>query len=52
MKSTQLFELSKKMYICSLFFISIAKCRNIVKWYCGNQRAVQYYFWKSFQKDL
>jgi len=19
-----------------LFFISIAKCRNIVKWYCGN----------------
>jgi len=25
------FELSKKLYICFLFVISIAKCRNIVK---------------------
>ena len=32
----RLLELSEKLYICSLFFISIAKCRNIVKWYCGS----------------
>ena len=29
-------EFSEKLYICSSFFISIAKCRNIVKWYCGS----------------
>jgi len=29
----RLFELSEKLNICSLFFISIAKCRNIVKWF-------------------
>jgi len=32
----RLFELSEKLYICFLFFISIAKCRNVVKWYCGS----------------
>ena len=32
----RLFTLSEKVYICFLFFISIAKCRNIVKWYCSN----------------
>jgi len=26
-----LFDLSEKLYICFLYFISIAKCRNIVK---------------------
>jgi len=29
----RLFELFEKLYICSLFFISIAKYGNIVKWY-------------------
>ena len=26
----------KNLYICFIFFISIAKCRNVVKWYCGS----------------
>jgi len=33
-------------------FISTAKCRNIVKWYCGYLCAIQYYFCKSIQKQL
>jgi len=41
-----LFELSKNLYIC------FAKCRNIVKWYCGSLLRVKYYFCKSFQKEL
>jgi len=32
----RLFELFEKFYNCFLFFISIAKCKNIVKWYCGS----------------
>jgi len=31
-----LIELSEKLYICFLFFTSIAKCRNIAKWCCGS----------------
>jgi len=31
-----LFELSVKLYICSLFVIYTAQCRNIVTWYCGS----------------
>jgi len=33
-----LFELSKKLYTVFIFsfFISIAKCENIVKWFCGS----------------
>jgi len=34
-------ELSEKLYACSLFFIFIAKCRNIVKWYWGSWCAVR-----------
>jgi len=30
----------------------MAKCRNIVKWFCGSSRAVQYCCCKSFQKEL
>jgi len=48
----RLSELSEKWYICFSFFNSIAECRNIVKWYCGSSRAVQYYFCKTFQKEL
>jgi len=49
----RLFELSENLNICFfLWFISAAKCRNIVKWYCSSQRAVQYYFCKSFQQGI
>jgi len=41
----------KNIYLF-IFFSSIAKSRNIVKWYCGSLRAVQYYLCKSFQKEL
>jgi len=26
---------TRSLYVCSLFVISVANCRNIVKWYCG-----------------
>jgi len=29
------FELFEKFYVCLLFFNSVAKSRNIVKWHCG-----------------
>jgi len=32
----RLIELSEKLYICFLFFISIVKWRYIAKWYCGS----------------
>jgi len=32
----RLSELSENLYICFLSFISIVKCRNIAKWYCGS----------------
>jgi len=40
----RLFELSEILCICLSFFISIAKCRNPGKSYCGSWRAVQYSF--------
>jgi len=30
----RLFELSENLYL--FFFISIAKCRNVIKWNCGS----------------
>jgi len=41
-----------KNCVCLSPFISIAKYRNIVRWSCGSLRAVQYYFCKSFKKEL
>jgi len=37
-----LFELSKNWYICFIFFISIAKCTNVVKSYCDSLHAVHF----------
>jgi len=49
------FELSEKLHICFLVFISIAKCRHFVKWYCDTYYLVcctVLYFCKSFQKEI
>jgi len=42
----------RKMIYLFLFFISIAKCKNIVKWCNGGKRVVQYYFCESLQNEL
>ena len=49
------FELSEKLYICFLFLIPIAKCRNFVKWCCGSYYlacCTVLYFCKMFQKEI